>query len=90
MDYFKTVIFWGLLLCCCHGLLYAEQAPESLALREHFKVVTVDATPNDPGQVEFWGSYVIQGGKFACLQEFHYIANPGFYSMIPEFYHFIS
>ena len=65
MNYSKAAICLGLSFCFCHGLLHAEQVPEDLALREHFKVVTVDATPNDPGQVEFWGSYVIQGGEFA-------------------------
>ncbi len=54
----------GLLLCCGHGSLYATHASENLTMEEHSKVVTTDATPNDPGQIELWGSYVIQGGKF--------------------------
>jgi len=45
--------------------LYAEQPSEDTSLNEHAKVVTVVATPYDPGQMEFWNSYVIQGGKFA-------------------------
>jgi len=45
--------------------LYATQAADSLSLEEHSKTATMDATPNDPGQLEFWNSYVIQGGKFA-------------------------
>ncbi len=45
--------------------LYATHADDNLSIEEHAKVVTVNATPNDPGQVEVWGSYVIQGGKFA-------------------------
>mgnify|MGYP001376032677 CR=1 FL=1 len=45
--------------------LFATHATENITIEEHSKVVTVDATPNDPGQVELWGSYVIQGGKFS-------------------------
>ncbi|MFH1208556.1 MAG: transporter [Candidatus Omnitrophota bacterium] len=45
--------------------LYATHVADNLAIEEHSKVVTADATPNDPGQVEVWGSYVLQGGKFA-------------------------
>ncbi len=45
--------------------LDAGEPSDRLRLEEHHKVVTMDATPNDPGQVELWGSYVIQGGKFA-------------------------
>jgi hypothetical protein len=45
--------------------LYAEQPSENLIVNEHSKVVTVVATPYDPGQIEFWNSYAIQGGKFA-------------------------
>jgi hypothetical protein len=45
--------------------LYATHADENLSIEEHSKVVTVDASINNPGQVELWGSYVIQGGKFA-------------------------
>jgi hypothetical protein len=45
--------------------LFATHATENITIEEHSKVVTTDATPNDPGQVELWGSYVIQGGKFA-------------------------
>ena len=65
MCHFRTAVFLGLSLCLGHGLLYAAQASESSILEEHSKVVTVNATPNDPGQVEFWSSYMIQGGKFA-------------------------
>jgi len=64
-GYFKASVFAGLLLCGCHPSLYATHVADNLAIEEHSKVVTPDATPNDPGQVEFWGSYVIQGGKFA-------------------------
>jgi hypothetical protein len=59
------LVFWGLMLFLPCSLLYAEQPPEDLTWEQHFKVVTVDASPNDPGQVEFWSSYVLQGGKFA-------------------------
>ena len=45
--------------------LYAAHVDTNLAMEEHSKVVTANATPNDPGQVELWGSYSIQGGKFA-------------------------
>lgn len=45
--------------------LYATHVADNLAIEEHSKVVTSDATPNDPGQIEVWGSYVLQGGKFA-------------------------
>ena len=61
----RTVIFLGTLLCAGYFPVYADQPSDSLALEEHSKVVTVNATPNDPGQVELWNSYVIQGGKFA-------------------------
>ena len=65
MFHFKTHIVLGLLLCLLCSLLYAGQPSEELALEEHSKVVTVVATPYDPGQIEIWNSYVIQGGKFA-------------------------
>ncbi|MEI7750509.1 MAG: transporter [Candidatus Omnitrophota bacterium] len=45
--------------------LYATQADENLSIVEHTKVVTMDATPFDPGEVELWNSYSIQGGQFA-------------------------
>ena len=45
--------------------LYADQSVDSVAIEEHSKVVTSVATPFDPGKMEFWNSYVIQGGKFA-------------------------
>ena len=64
MSYPRAAVFLGLLLCFWQAALYAGE-DENLALEIHSKVVTVDATPNDPGQVELWGSYVIQGGKFA-------------------------
>jgi hypothetical protein len=47
------------------GPLYATHATENVTIEEHSKVVTLDATTNDPGQVEVWGSYMIRGGKFA-------------------------
>ena len=65
MNYFRATVFLGLLLCSCPLSLYATHADESLTIEEHSKVVTSDATPNNPGQVEVWGSYVLQGGKFA-------------------------
>jgi hypothetical protein len=65
MNYFRTAVLWGLLLCSWPLSLYATHADESLTSEEHAKVVTSDATPNNPGQVELWGSYVLQGGKFA-------------------------
>ena len=58
-------VFLGLLLCLGHSSLYATHASEDIIIEEHSKVATTNATPNNPGQVEFWGSYVIQGGKFA-------------------------
>lgn len=64
-NYFRRAIFLGLLLCLGQGSLYATHADENITIEEHSKVVTLDATPNDPWQVEFWGSYVIQGGKFS-------------------------
>ena len=63
--YFLAAVSWGLLLCFEHFPLYAQEAGDSLILQEHSKVVTVPATPNDPGQIEFWNSYDVQGGKFA-------------------------
>lgn len=62
---FRTVLLWGCALVCCQGVLLATHASENIVIEEHSKVVTTDASTNDPGQVEFWGSYVIQGGKFA-------------------------
>lgn len=59
-----TIAFLGLSCALC-PLAYATHADENIVIEEHSKVVTVDATTNDPGQVEFWNSYVIQGGKFA-------------------------
>jgi hypothetical protein len=58
-------MFLGIFLSLGYPALYASHVADNLAIEEHSKVVTVDATPNDPGQVEVWGSYVIQGGKFA-------------------------
>lgn len=58
-----------LALLACWGALPpsvdATHVADNLAIEEHSKVVTGDATPNNPGQVEVWGSYVVQGGKFA-------------------------
>lgn len=65
MNYSRLAVFLGLGLLFCHGSLYATHVADNLAIEEHSKVVTADATPNDPGQVEIWTSYVIQGGKFA-------------------------
>lgn len=65
MNYCRATIFLGFLLCSCHSLLYAAHASTNIAIEEHAKVVTMDATTNDPGQVELWTSYVIRGGKFA-------------------------
>jgi len=65
MNYSKAVFFFGFFLCSCHSLLYATHADSLAAIEEHTKVVTVDATPYGPGEVELWNSYVIQGGKFA-------------------------
>ena len=65
MNCSRALIFLGVLLCSRSFSLYATHATNSLAIEEHSKVVTVDATPNDPGQVEVWNSYMIQGGKFA-------------------------
>lgn len=53
------------LLLSASSPLYASHASGSQAIEEHSKVATMDATTNDPGQVEFWGSYMIEGGKFA-------------------------
>lgn len=64
MVYLRAAIFFGV-LCFWQYSLYAGEFSRNLEIEEHSKVVTTDATPNDPGQVEFWGSYVIQGGKFA-------------------------
>jgi len=63
--HFRAAGFLGLSLCLGHGALYATHAAEDIVIEEHSKVVTVDATTNNPGEMEFWGSYVIQGGKFA-------------------------
>ena len=65
MSCSRASVILGLLLCLCPFSLHAESAEEDLALQEHTKVVTMDATPYDPGQAELWSSYVIQGGKFA-------------------------
>lgn len=65
INHFKTAVFLGLVLCFGASPLYATHVADNLAIEEHSKVVTTDATPNDPGQVELWSSYVIQGGKFA-------------------------
>jgi hypothetical protein len=64
-QFFKMAFFLGAVLCVCPLSLHATHASTNVAIEEHSKVVTVDATTNDPGQVEFWSSYVIQGGKFA-------------------------
>ena len=66
MNHFKTSVFFGLLLCSCHDVLYAE-VPRSQEVidSEHAKVVTLDATPTDPGHVELDLTYSILGGKFA-------------------------
>ncbi len=63
-NYSRAAIFLGALLCLGAPVLYAAYVSDNTSIQEHAKVVTVDATTNDPGQVEFWGSYVIQGGKF--------------------------
>ncbi|MFH1799656.1 MAG: transporter [Candidatus Omnitrophota bacterium] len=60
----RNLLFLCLLLTVSSPL-YATHVADNLAIEEHSKVVTTDATPNDPGQVEVWGSYVLQGGKFA-------------------------
>jgi len=57
-------VLWAFACIFCSPV-YATHVADNLAIEEHSKVVTSDATPNDPGQVELWGSYVIQGGKFA-------------------------
>lgn len=59
-----TALFLLLSLCVPCVPAYATHVADNLAIEEHSKVVTLDATPNDPGQIEFWGSYSIQGGKF--------------------------
>ena len=64
-KYFKVACWVGFFLCRGPLSLYATHTTENLSIEEHSKVVTLDATTNDPGQVEFWNSYVIQGGKFA-------------------------
>lgn len=65
MRYFKKAVFLGWLLFFGPFSLYATHVADNLAIEEHSKVVTANASPNDPGQIEFWGSYSIQGGKFA-------------------------
>lgn len=61
----KEGFFFLAVLFSVPGSLFATHATENITIEEHSKVVTAVATPNDPGQVELWGSYVIQGGKFA-------------------------
>ncbi|MFA7254909.1 MAG: transporter [Candidatus Omnitrophota bacterium] len=65
MNCSRALIFLGVLLCSRSFSIYAAQDSKSFLIEEHAKVATMDATTNDPGQVELWGSYVIQGGKFA-------------------------
>jgi len=64
-TYSRAAVLLGSVLCLGSSPLYATHVADNLAIEEHSKVVTSDATPNDPGQIELWGSYVIQGGKFA-------------------------
>ena len=66
-EFFLRTQFALLLYLIFFGpFLHAETPMQDLILEaDHSKVVTVDATPNDPGQVELFTSYVIQGGKFA-------------------------
>ncbi len=64
-DCHKTSVFFLFLLCSCQVPLQAMLTNEHTVIEEHSKIATVDATPNDPGQVEFWNSYVIRGGQFA-------------------------
>ncbi len=61
----KLSITLTLLLCLGQIPVYATHAAENIVIEEHSKVVTSDATTNDPGQVEIWSSYSLQGGKFA-------------------------
>lgn len=64
-DPVKAFALVALLLCSGEGALYATHATENIVIEEHSKVATLDATVNNPGEIEFWNSYVIQGGKFA-------------------------
>ncbi|MFA5169019.1 MAG: hypothetical protein WC530_10880, partial [Candidatus Omnitrophota bacterium] len=75
----RAAVLLGLLLCSWQCSLYATHADENLAMEEHSKVVTTDATPNDPGQVELWSSYSIQGGKFAWNSDGKREKNGGVY-----------
>lgn len=59
------LIAFGISFFAGASFLFAAELSSNEVLEEHSKVVTLDATPNDPGQVELWGSYVIRGGKFA-------------------------
>lgn len=61
----KNAFLFLTILLSLSAPLYATHVADNLAIEEHSKVATVDATPFNPGQVEVWGSYVIQGGKFA-------------------------
>jgi hypothetical protein len=54
----------SLVLCLTAGPLFAEEVPEVIEA-DHSKVVTLDATPMDPGEVELDLTYSILGGKFA-------------------------
>ncbi|HNX68194.1 MAG TPA: transporter [Candidatus Omnitrophota bacterium] len=60
----RVLVYCGVFLCLGSASVYATHADAPIVIEEHSKVVTADATTNDPGQVEFWGSYVVQGGKF--------------------------
>ncbi|HOW87634.1 MAG TPA: transporter [Candidatus Omnitrophota bacterium] len=66
---FKAAVFLITLLYFWPVLLYATHADENIVMEEHSKVMTTDATPNDPGQVEVWTSYAVQGGKFDWLSD---------------------
>ena len=65
MNYSRVLTLLAFSTCLWPVFLFADQVSENETLEEHSKVVTVAATPNDPGQVEFWNSYVVLGGKFA-------------------------
>lgn len=56
----RFFVFLGVLTCLATPL-FAEEVYES----EHSKILTLDATPMDPGQVEVDLAYSVRGGKFA-------------------------
>ncbi len=64
MGYSRAMVCLGFSLFLWQASLYATHATENVTIEEHSKIVTLDATTNDPGQVEVWGSYVIRGGRF--------------------------